>query len=95
MNRFWNEILLLALLKSFTACSSEKVATQPTQPAVEQKVSPGATYVFMGPEWRWEPAQKTYVYVPGEWVVKPNNVWVRGHWKQVKGGWKWVPGHWQ
>ena len=89
------KFLLLISIGYFTACASEKVATQPTAPAVEEKPSPGPTYLLMGPEWRWDPVQKVYIYVPGQWVVKQNTVWVRGHWKPVKGGWRWVPGHWK
>jgi hypothetical protein len=89
------KFMMVLLVAFMVSCVSERVETQPADPVIIQKESPGVTYVLRGPEWRFDRTQKVYVYVPGEWVVRPSGIWVRGHWVKVKKGHKWVPGHWK
>ncbi|MEO6167257.1 MAG: hypothetical protein ABIO46_14605 [Chitinophagales bacterium] len=90
------QVLAVVIMIFLSSCVTKKVAVVPENPQVIEKVSPGPTYVLQGPEWRWDPTQKTYVYVAPDYVERPNGgVWVRGHWKDVKGGKQWVPGYWQ
>lgn len=94
INNFGKAFTVAAFF-SLASCTTEYVATKPDEVIIEKSAPPGAGYVYRGPEWRWEKTKKTYVVVPGEWVSRPNGVWVRGHWKETKRGVTWVPGHWQ
>ena len=98
MNNLANSFARASIVAAFFAlssCTTAYVATKPDEVIIEKPAAPGTGYVFMGPEWKWDKTKKVYVAVPGEWVNRPNGVWVRGHWKTTKHGHTWVPGHWQ
>ena len=75
--------------------TGEVLVTQaPPAPRVEvQTVAPGPGYVWTPGYWRWTGTD--YVWVSGNWVVRPRSgaVYVRGHWERRPGGWVWIPGH--
>jgi hypothetical protein len=69
-----------------------------TPPAIRvetQTASPGARYVWTRGYWRWTGTD--YVWVAGNWVVRPRPaaVWVEGQWQRRPGGWVFVAGHWE
>jgi hypothetical protein len=72
------------------------VTQAPPAPRVEvQTVAPGPGYVWTPGYWQWTGTD--YVWVSGNWVVRPrpSAVYVRGHWERRAGGYVWIPGRWQ
>ena len=75
----------------------EYVAAKPGAVVEQRGTPPDAGAVWIGTEYRWEPATKTYVVVHGHWEHPTHGgaAWVPGHWRHVTHGYAWVPGHWK
>lgn len=58
-------------------------------------VAPSPRHVWIGGYHRWD--GRTYVWVPGRYVLAPRSraVWVPGHWVRHHRGWYWREGHWR
>jgi hypothetical protein len=56
---------------------------------------PSPTHIWIRGYHRWD--GRTYVWVPGRYVVapRPHSIWVPGHWAKHRRGWYWVEGHWR
>ncbi len=96
MKRLLVILSLVAGLAVFTGCgpSRNTVTTQPVAPVYERPVSPGATYVWVDGDWRWQ--RGNYVYSNGYWSKsKPNRTWVGGTWVNTPKGYYWKKGYWR
>jgi hypothetical protein len=68
----------------------------PAAPAEARTAQPGPNYVWIPGYYDWRPADRTYVWLPGKWIVAPDGqTWVPGHWETRRDGSRWVGGHWQ
>ena len=69
----------------------------PPEPRVEVRPAPpGPSVVWMGGNWRWAPAEKNFVWVPGKYVEPPRAqaAWVPGRWIHRPDGWVFEDGRW-
>lgn len=70
--------------------------TPPPAPMETVSAQPGPSYVWVPGTYTWQPATRTYVWVPGHWTVPPRGyVWVPGHWETHSTGNQWVDGYWR
>lgn len=55
--------------------------------------APSAEYFWIPGYWKW---QNGWVWVPGQWTVRPHPtaVWEPGVWAWRPTGWVWRPGRW-
>ena len=55
---------------------------------------PGPQYIWQVGYYRW--GGRSYIWVPGRYVVAPfpDAVWVGGRWVHRGPRWAWVDGHW-
>jgi len=70
---------------------------QPPVPRVEVRPAPpGPSVVWVGGNWRWAPAEKNFVWVPGRYVEPPRAqaAWVPGRWMHRPDGWVFEDGRW-
>ena len=88
---------LVAGLAFFAGCGPARhtVTTQPVAPVYERPASPGATYVWVDGDWRWQ--RGNYVYNNGYWARPGNNrTWVGGSWVNTPNkGYYWKKGYWR
>jgi len=100
--------MVMAAAASFlaTGCVSHRVVATPTgevvvttaPPPPRHEVitaAPGAGQVWVSGYWAHHHGR--YVWVPGNWEMRPRPtaVWVQGHWDRTVSGWVWTPGHWE
>jgi hypothetical protein len=88
------------LILVVAGCASTRVAeAPPPMPAAPVEVrapQPGPNYAWIPGHYEWRSSQRTYVWVPGSWVVPPaGQVWVPGHWETRPDGSVWVDSRWQ
>ncbi len=93
-------VALTLVLGTSTACAARAgrlyVRVGPPAPVVAVRpVSPGPRYAWTAGYYRW--SGRTYVWVPGRWVLapRPRAVWVPGRWRHDRHGWYFVEGRWR
>ena len=72
------------------------VGVAPPRPLVERRLArPGPRYVWTPGYHRWD--GRAYVWVPGQWVLRPRPraIWVPARWVHRPRGWVFVEGHWR
>jgi hypothetical protein len=101
-----SKILFLLMAVSMFAVSESNaqvsagiyVGVRPERPrgvVVARPPRPSRAHVWVAEE--WTPANGSYAYHPGRWVVppRPGAVWIAGSWHHRHGrGYVWIPGHW-
>jgi hypothetical protein len=93
---------VLASLLIVAGCSTTRYSgaqappPAPASPAEAVPAQPGPAYVWVPGAYAWQPATRTYVWVPGHWTIPPRGyVWVPGHWETQASGNVWVDGAWR
>jgi YXWGXW repeat-containing protein len=85
--------------KAQTTRAPVRIQTPPPMPAAPAEVQPaqpGSGYAWIPGHYEWRSSERTYVWVPGTWMVAPpDQTWVPGHWETRSNGSAWVQSHWQ
>jgi hypothetical protein len=69
----------------------------PPEPRVEVRPAPpGPSVVWVGGHWRWAPAERNFVWVPGKYAEPPRAraAWIPGRWVNRPDGWIFEQGRW-
>lgn len=83
--------------RSGSTVATEIVAPEPPPPRAEARPEPTRPgMVWQVGHWEWNPATKTYSWMPGEFAAppQPRAVWNPGGWHKRPDGWVWRSGHW-
>jgi hypothetical protein len=86
---------LLGVPAAASAATRVYVRVGPPAAVVERVVVARPGYVWTPGYHRWN--GRTYVWVPGRYVIppRPHAVWVPGHWERERRGWFWIAGTWR
>jgi WXXGXW repeat (2 copies) len=82
---------------SGSTVATEIIAPEPPPPRVEARPAPPRPgMVWQDGHWEWNPATRTYSWMPGEFAAppQPSATWSPGGWHKRPDGWVWMPGRW-
>jgi hypothetical protein len=72
------------------------VTKRPVMPTVTRVASPGAGYVWIDEDWKYDGATNQYQWTGGHWVAPENGKkYYKGKWKKDKKGYAWESGYWK